>query len=780
MTEIASPSSTGGIGDNFESLVGAYYLAALLMQSVSRGQDSGITKEIRFQRLFDGDPLDDLIVISALPVGEAKLALQIKRDLTFGEKSEKFDKVILACWETLKSPHFNLGTDRFGIVLGLYSKNIDEYYQSVLTWARTSANSTDFLKRINQQRLANQTQRSFVKLIRDKLNSCLKSNVSDDDLWNFFRSMVILHFDFQKEGSRDYNYLVEIVSYSLEPNKKTDSSKLISELTNIADRSKYTAGSFNASGVRLELQQKFNLLPSPDCREDLSRLQRETKFALQDIRSDIGGLTLDRAGLVADILEMTKETSVIGLVGSSGSGKSALLKALAESQQGESFVIVLAWDRINSTGWSGFSNHLQLKQSLKDILIAASGSSQPIIFIDGIDRITDNGKCKVINDLLRTLSETPLSKDGSRRWIVIFSAREENLQNLSWIEWGDLGIPKTFPIPELTQPEIQYISDYHPRLKPLLNNEKLTTVAKNFFLLSLLIDPRLDINLATEIAVSRVWWQKSVGSFDGDLTLGTARQQALRKLGNQVVKSLGSRLIVDDTPPEVLISLEFDRILLRDTNRDVYRFSHDLLEDWVTYRVLDQHRERLPMYLQEIGQPLGLLRAVQLLGTFLLETYETDEPWRDLVEEIEEAKELSPKWRQALLTAPLRSPRADELLDKAKLLLIADDAKRLIELMVTLRTVEVLPNFSLPSLPDQVKNQLMPFFMSDPIPRWSVWQPFMGWMLKHLGDLPATIRPEFVKLMEIWQDKSPVGSIYRKNIGEIAFEWLEKEELRRS
>jgi hypothetical protein len=534
-------------------------------------------------------------------------------------------------------------------------------------------------------------------------------------------------------------------------------------------------------------------LKSLDCREDLSRLQQETKFALQDIRSDIGGLTLDRAGLVADILEMTQETSVIGLVGSSGSGKSALLKALAESQQGRSFVIVLSWDRINGTGWSGFSNHLQLKQSLKDILIAVSGSSQLIIFIDGIDRITDNGKCKVINDLLRTLSETPLIKDGSRHWIVVFSAREENLQNLSWIDWGNLGTPRTFSIPELTQSEIQDISDYHPRLTLLLNNDKFTMVTKNLFFLSLVIDPRFvpDINLlpslATEIDVSLVWWQKIVGFVDSNRTLGIARQHALSKLGNQAIKSLGSRLIVDDTPADVLISLESDRILMKDPNRDVYRFSHDLLEDWVIYRVLDQHREKFPVYLQEIGQPLGLLHPVQLLGTFLLETNATAEDWVNLVEEIEQSNDelsLSPKWRQALLTAPLLSPRADELLDKAKSFLVLENAKRLIELMVALRTVEVVPNPSLISLFNPTKqesiDQLMPVFMGDPIPRWHIWQPFIGWMIKHIDSFPDSVKPEFVKLMEISQTKAAIGSAYRKEIAGIAFKWLHKIEQRRS
>ncbi|MEH2446000.1 MAG: hypothetical protein V7K18_09510 [Nostoc sp.] len=76
-------------------------------------------------------------------------------------------------------------------------------------------------------------------------------------------------------------------------------------------------------------------------------------------------------------------------------------------------------------------------------------------------------------------------------------------------------------------------------------------------------------------------------------------------------------------------------------------------------------------------------------------------------------------------------------------------------------------------------DRLMPLFMSDPIPRWSVWEPFMGWLLKRINDLPTNVRLEVVKLMEIWQVKSPTRSIYRKEIGEIAIAWLKEEEARR-
>ncbi len=789
MAEVASPISTGGAGSDYEKRVGAYYLAALLLQAVPRGQEAGVTREVRFQRLYEGEPLDDLIIVLELPVGEAKLALQIKRDLTFGEKDKTFDEVIQACWETFKSSEFHIGIDRFGIGIGLYSKNIDEYYQSVLTWARTSTDSNDFLKRINQQRLANKTQRSFIQLIRDKLDTYLRSSVTDDELWDFLRSMVILHFDFQRDGSRDYSYTVEMVSHLLNTDKKTEAPQLFTELVDVAAQANLTAGSFNADILRDKLQAKFALLSPVDCRSDLEKIRQESDFALRDIRVDIGGLTLNRTALIVDVLEKLSEASLIEIVGSSGVGKSAVLKTIVEHQRGEGQVLVISGERITGTGWSSYASTIQLKQPLNKLLVALSGSSRPTIFIDGIDRIVEIGKRAVVNDLLRTLAEVTLSEDGSRHWTVVFSAREENLQDIyRWLNWQALGHPTRLQVPELTAEELQSVIEHSPRLKPLLSLSQLSPILKNPLMLRFLEDPRMLSNpehlppVATEIEISKVWWDRLVGN-EGSVS-GRDRKSSLLRLGKQVVKSPGKHFTVEETvPPESIISLMADRIILQDPNREVYRFSHDLLEDWVMYRLLDQRREELFAYLQELGEPFGLYRSVQLLGLALLENSKMADSWIQLIGQVEQASELSPRWRQALLTAPLVSPRCSELLDKAEPLLIADNARRLIELLVAVRTLEVMPNFSLMSLfpPKALKfsDRLMPLLMSDPIPRWSVWQPFMGWLLKRLNDLPTIVRPEAVNLMEIWQVKSPTGSIYRKEIGEIAITWLKEAEARR-
>src|ERR1700693_2567355 len=102
--KVASPYSTGGGGANFEDYVGAYYLSMMLLRATPLGQSAAaVAREVQFQSLYRGEPVDDLRVLSNLPQGEMKLALQIKHDLTFGEKDDTFDEVLYACWQTFSA-----------------------------------------------------------------------------------------------------------------------------------------------------------------------------------------------------------------------------------------------------------------------------------------------------------------------------------------------------------------------------------------------------------------------------------------------------------------------------------------------------------------------------------------------------------------------------------------------------------------------------------------------------------------------------------------------------
>jgi len=783
---VASPYSTGGGGGDLEHRVGASYLAAALCGVVPRGQPAGITTTVSFQRLYEGHSLDDIVVYSTVATGEAKLALQLKRNLAIGEDNPLFADVMRACWLTYTSPLFNYGIDRFGIVVGLYGQRIDEHYQTALTWARNSSTAEDFVMRTNTPRLCSQWQRNFVNLIHQKLNESAGYKVSDVDLWKFLRSMVILHFDFQNASSRDYAYAVANLGYVLRPENRDRAADLFSKLVDYASEGFPAAASFDADELRRRLGvDGYSLTVPPSCREDIDRLQHHSRLIIADTGDDIGGVSLDRVDIVAEAFNLSCDAHLLLVTGPPGVGKSAILKALMLRQAAEGPTIALSWDRIEGRGWDSFASHLQLSQPLDRLLVAISSGSHPMLFIDGADRILDTAARKVVTDLLHGLERVPLSDDGSRHWTVVLTAREGSESDVyGWLNLRRFGPLKTVRVPSFTSDEVGVIAADKPWLQSLIALDHLATIRCNPFLLSLIDDRRMGRlsgaesagETITEVDVSDVWWDDLVGR---DGATGRERQMALMRLGELAIAAPRRRLWDDSLPPGGLVSLESDRIVLRDPGRNVYRFGHDLLEDWVLYRVLDRHCEDIAEYLRDHDQPLGLYRPLQLLAASMLERDSNAQAWDSLITRLGAAG-LATRWRQAVLTAPLASPRARSMLDKAETHLLADDASLLIALLTALRTVEVMPNLGLlgaieatleedEKTPERIRTHLL----QDPIPWWSVWSPTMGWLLDHADDLPTAARSEVARIMELWQRHARPDSMYRANIAQVAFTWLD-------
>lgn len=789
---ISNPFSTGGGGSDFEKQVGAYYLSCLLLKVLPKGFSAGNVKEVCFQQQYQGDFLDDIVIVSEIETGELKLSLQIKRDLIFGEKDGKFDEVISACWETFSSNDFRLGFHRFGICLGLYSKNIDEYYQTVLSWARNSSTAEDFFKRVSIKHLSNEKQRNFVTLIRNKLDHFQSTKISDNDLWNFLKSFVILRFDFHNPNSSDYIHILDFLRTITKEKENQDVHSLFSFLTDISAELYRTAGSINEEILRLRLETEKNFIfhTPTNFSKDLEILNEHADLIVNNIREDINGLQLNRISIIEEVYKQLQEYDCLELIGAPGSGKSAILKSLIQNQRGEGHSLVLSGDRIEGNGWNSFSSRLQLRNSLSKLLLVLGNCTQPIIFIDSPDRLTDSGSIQVIKDILSFLKQFQKDSKEQKKWKIILTSREENLNDLhSWFDCSFIGKTNIFNIPQLSDEELKLTAEYFPRISPLTSDEKVSTILRNPLMLNLLVDKRIlpaeNFNMppiATEIEVQNIWWNRIVGSDTNDGRTGTIiggkRKQTLLQIGDHVIKRPGTPFSLNTIDAEVLLSLEKDQIITHEYNQDLYRFRHDLFEDWVLSRVLAQHSDSLADYIKTLNQPLGLIRPMQLHGCSILEDNDPIRKWKFLVDQFED-NEFVPRWKQALYSSLLVSARILNL-DETETILFNEDGKLLQKLLVLLRTIEINPNFN---LADEIKknnpeiNDLpsIPYIFSTP--RLKTWIPFLKWLLTRTDKISFSVRDEVSIIFEIWQQRTPNLSVFRREIGEVAFLWLSETEV---
>jgi NACHT domain-containing protein len=487
---MASPYASGGGGTHFEASVAAYYLGALLCEMPARGLLGDARTNVRSQRANLGAPLDDLVILGGTEDGQiTTLHLQVKNKVSFTISDENWTGVLHRAWDTFVADAFDAVSMRFGIAIGRYSSRADEHYQSVLSWARYSDNADDFFLRIEKKDFSSQARAAFVKTIRDTLNSYAGRSVTSTELWDFLKCLVILHFDFQNgESSRDGEVIRDRLRLLFADQPATSAARLWEHLITQAGRLIPVAGSLDRSGLRERMRADGFVLAETSVtrKRALLAINNESLRALHELKSDIVGLRLHREPAGLEVRQALDNARFIQIIGEPGTGKSALLKEFADECSRVGPVFVLKDARIQPRGWAAHAHVLGISADIGDVLADLAGAGEPILFIDGIDKIVDPAVQITVNDILRAIAGTPHLAD----WKVLVTVREQNLRHLE--TWVDSEVLKAMPIASVSvaplgRDELDTVASYFPALRSLLGQGNIDVILHRPFFINALL-----------------------------------------------------------------------------------------------------------------------------------------------------------------------------------------------------------------------------------------------------------------------------------------------------
>ena len=325
-------------------------------------------------------------------------------------------------------PGFDAVLGRIGVGIGVYNARVDQHYQSVLTWAGYSANGQDFRERIEKRDFSHKDKQAFVDTVRAVLTTHIGRVPTDDEVWKFLGSFVILHFDFQSgDASRDAASAVDRLKGLLPPANRGDAAGIWDHLVKKAGELIPAGGGATRATLLEQLTRAgFSLGSASSYWKDIAILERESRLALGDIKSHIHGLRLHRADGYESVRQALGEGRFVQIDGEPGSGKSALLKVLAEECRRTGPVLVLKDTRIQPKGWAAHAHVLGVSADLPALLREYACGGEGILFIDGIDKVTDPAIQLTVNDILKAVA----LEEALSHWRIVVTVREQNLKHL--------------------------------------------------------------------------------------------------------------------------------------------------------------------------------------------------------------------------------------------------------------------------------------------------------------------------------------------------------------
>jgi hypothetical protein len=724
---VTSPAAAGPAGAGFEVKLGGYYLLSLLAKSAPHALPGTVAVKIAFQRASEGFPLDDVVVHADDTDGNrATLQLQAKRTITFAPQDQVFKDVVAQIAKAVEESGFWDKRNELAVATPRTTTKIAGAYQEVLTWARDLGSHDEFFSRLARPGSANPEMRTFVDTFRTNLKNAGAPH-DDFTLWRILRRFHILTFDFDSSGSHSESYALAHVRMLLPPDRATDAGALWSTLVAIALDKAATGGDLDHIALTEELKRKgIQTAGERSLAPDFSAITSEAHLTLTDIGITVGATRLARHERLAEVRDARRASRFVVIRGDAGVGKSGLLRQTAEQDLENAPVLVLAPSRVAPNGFLAHCRRLGHQGTPEDLLFRLAASGSATLFIDNLDRFSEEERV-TIRDALRVTSRLT-------GVMVVATARASPVRpDDDWLPQdaiAALGGETTVLVEELTENDLQEIRAAEPSLRALLaDTHPAKAVVRNLFRLSRIARlPAGEDIPTTELAMATEWWETADGPEPGR----RERQRVLRKVAEAVIAGHDVVDVADQDASAVNALIRSETFLERAPDRVAFR--HDVLREWAAACRLIVDPSLIPtLPLARPATPV-LARAIELAARAALERQTASPSWHDILATVRGPTHHT-SWRRAVILAIVNSEMAAILLDRVATSLRAGHAQLLAEVTRAVRAVNVLPAEVV------LKDLVLPQGTVIPkglfIPHGNAWPRLAMWLIENFDSIPA-------------------------------------------
>jgi len=638
--------------------------------------------ELAFQVTNKGFETDDLFIKVLSPKGEHKLLFQVKSNIALTQKSDLFEEVISAFWKDFNNKDlFDKTKDQLLLVkTGLNHKERNQIVM-VLNWARSHATSEDFMSEVNRVSEKEKVYDVF-KTVITKTND--NEVPSDENIWTFLKCFYLLGYNYLDSGSTDKNYIVNLIEACTNLLKGVTGQTVWNSIFNEVSILNKDGGSVTIESIKnTEAYNLLDVTKISNCSSSLEKLIRDSELVLKPIQNDIAGLILQRNELEIKIVETIGRCNFTVITGKPGVGKSAMMKSVINKYFADHKIVVFKADQLHEPQLANVLSKQGIDVPINDLVSSLSHQPFKLIVIDSLEKLLEGYSDNAFMQLLHLLRDNNDIK-------ILTTARQYSL-NLVYQKYGiDSSMIGSIRVEKLSASELETISNKVPSLASPISNVELKSIVcipKYLeFIYQTYKRSEIDFSSVDLASLKRHLWDILVLNHqDRKDGLPKKREKAFIDIALKRARKMSLFVEPQQASYDVLLLLENDQIIYKDSDSNRYSPSHDILEDWALVRYIATkfyERETIPKFFEDIGTFPAIKRAFRLWARNNWFNYKST-----FLEIINEPNiDISRFWIDEIYISILQSNNSHLYFDSQKEQLIQENSIRLNRVLHLLKT----------------------------------------------------------------------------------------------
>jgi len=679
-----NPVSTSGIGFKLEHYVQASYLISLLVKTPVHFESDMEIVELKFQAKQVADT-DDLLVYLEGADGKTTYYLQSKSGLEIN-KNKTFEDLIDSQWKDFNKEGFDKKRDRFIVTTNVLTKTDAVDGLLVLEWARGSKDWPDF-----QQKIQYNNQKA--SKLQHFINAIHKANggpADHEQVWAFLCTIYIKVYDYTENGSKDIQTLQWFIQPFLRPGHRPEDA--LRKIIEYVETRNQHGATLTAENVDPAIKGYFDLTQSPHITAEVRELfQKSSGIVKHGIRHDIDGYHLDRSGVFTQIEEALAGQPIVIISGEGGIGKSAIAKDfLGHLFSGENAYLAFKADTLDQPSLARSLSEIGVHRDFSTILSQWVLMPRLLIYIDGFEKLYESSHREALEELLANVKTVS-------RVRIIATCRDyaiETLRKKYRIGKEEMGI---VPLSSLSDWELERIATQKSALRPLIENPRLRKLVELPLYLDLAsqivdsLDNKREIN---EADFKNALWERLIEK-KGWGSLGQSRRR-VAVFSTLVLKRAREKVpfVQADDPSEIdtIAGLELDGLLIKHPAMDAYAPAHDIFEDMVVVRHLQEcfeHKVNALSFLASIDSNPVFRRGIRLWIQTLIDDHPVEA--NAFLTDILPHHTASDSLVDEILVGILGAKEPYELLNRTKSVLLADNGSLFLKIFRLLKVAYVKP-----------------------------------------------------------------------------------------